>query len=516
MVFGGMTIRDYTYNKLKGVGEKLLEESWKFAELDYVLIDTTVSAASGGSDNQDSRLLSYFGRAQYNYDERYMADFTLRSDASSKLAEGSRTHYFPSASVGWNVSNEAFWNVPVINYFKIRASWGQNGSLGSLKTTETQALIRTDDQSTYFTSGGVSLVGSEPLQLANPDVVWETSQQTDIGVDVRLLQSRFAFTADYYIKKTIDLITIGSVPFYVGNEKPSANNGTIVNTGVELELIYKDVISDFSYQVGVNAAYNKNEVTDLPAPVLGANLGASGTITRADEGFPIWYFYGYQTDGIFDSMDEVRAYTNDDGELIQPLAIPGDVIFKDISKDGEISEDDKGMIGSPHPDWTFGFSANVSYKDIDLVVSVNGTLGNEVYFGAHRSDVSKNNKPLYFYEDAWTPENHTDEFPRYTVNDYNNNFTHSDLFVFDGSYLRMQNLELGYTLPRKISEKAKIQRLRVYVSGKNLFVLTSYKGGDPEIGNSSGDEANDMKSIGIDRGLYPKSKIYSFGVNLTL
>ena len=203
------------------------------------------------------------------------------------------------------------------------------------------------------------------------------------------------------------------------------------------------------------------------------------------------------------------------GYPIQPNAIPGDVKFVDQNGDGLINEDDKTIIGNPHPDWVFGFNATASFKNIDLSVYFNGTLGNEIYFGAYRTDLNNNNKPLFFLEEGWTPENPANKFPRYTVNDNNFNFSHNNLFVFDGSYLRLQNLELGYTLPPQISKKAGIEKLRIYVSGKNLWLLTNYPGGDPEVGNSSpGDR--DKKSIGVDRGLFPRSQVYSFGLNLTL
>ncbi len=516
MFLGGITMREYTYNYLSGFGEGLQEESWNFAVLDAVLSDSTKAAASGRR-NEDNRLLSYFGRVQYNFQEKYMADFVLRADASSKLSAENRTKYFPSVSVGWVMSREGFWNVQAINFFKLRASWGQNGSIQSLGNFEYVSTIKTDAESSYYISGGTRVAGSEPTALSNPDLVWETSQQVDIGIDARFLMNRLSFSTDYYRKNTIDLITIASIPQYVGNHVPNANAGDITNTGIEMEISFRSKAGNFSYNIGANAAYNKNIVANLSSPLLGQNLGTTGAITRSEQGAPIWYFYGYKTDGIFDSFEEIEAYTNAEGELIQPAAIPGDVKFKDINPDGVINEDDKTIIGSPHPDWIFGLNANLGYKSFDLSFFFSGTLGNEVYFGAYRTDLTDNNKPLYFYEEAWTPENYTDKFPRYTVTDNNGNFSHNDLFVFDGSYVRLQNLELGYTLPGNISERIKINKLRVYASVRNLFVITSYPGSDPEIGNSADSNADsDMKSIGVDRGLFPRSRVFTFGINLTL
>jgi len=513
MFLAGMTLREYTFKYLSGFGEGLQEESWNFAVLDAVLSDST-KAAARGRRNEDNRLRSYFGRMQYNFQEKYMADLVLRADASSKLSQENRTQYFPSISLGWVLSREDFWNLAVVNFLKLRVSWGQNGSIQSLGNFEYVSTIKTDAESSYYLSGGTRLTGSEPSSLSNPDLVWETSEQIDIGFDVRFLQNKLSFSTDFYRKKTIDLITIASIPEYVGNHVPNANAGDITNSGVELELSYRDFFGDFSYNIGANAAYNKNEVTSLTSPLLGDNLGTTGAITRSELGQPIWYFYGYETDGIFDSFDEIRAFTNAEGELIQPAAIPGDVKFKDLNDDGKINEDDKTNIGSPHPDWIFGFNTNFEYKGFDLSLFISGTLGNEVYFGAYRTDLTDNNKPLFFFEEAWTPEDKTGEFPRYTVTDNNGNLSHNDLFVFDGSHVRLQNLELGYTLPQSLSERIKINKLRVYASARNLFVISNYPGSDPEVGNSAG--GADKRSIGIDRGLFPKSKVFTFGLNLTL
>jgi TonB-linked SusC/RagA family outer membrane protein len=415
--------------------------------------------------------------------------------------------------VGWVLSREDFWNVPYINFLKLRGSWGQNGSIQSLGTFEYVSLIKTDAESSYYVSGGTRVTGSEPTALSNPDLVWETSQQIDIGLDLRFLENRLSFSADWYRKTTKDLITVASIPLYVGNNVPNANAGNITNTGIEMEISYRNSRGDFNYDIGANAAYNVNKVTKLASPLLGQNLGTTGAITRSDQGDPIWYFYGYKTDGIFNSFDEINAHLNDSGDLIQPVAIPGDVRFVDLDKNGVINEDDKTNIGSPHPDWIYGINANFSYRNFDLGIFFNGTIGNQVYFGAYRTDLTDNNKPSYFYENAWKPDSPSD-FPRYTVTDNNGNFSHNDLFVFDGSYLRLSSLEIGYTLPVSLSNRVLIQKFRIYASARNLFLISGYPGSDPEIGNSAGD--NDKKSIGIDRGLFPRSKVFTFGLNLTL
>jgi len=512
-LLAGNTLREFQYYYFGGLGEGLQEESWDFAVFDAVLSDSTKSAVSGTRAG-GNRLLSYFGRAQYNYDSRYMLNFTLRSDASSKLSAANRTQYFPSISLGWVLTNEEFWNYSPVSFLKLRLSWGQNGSIQSLGNFEYVSTIATNAPASYYISGGTRLAGAEPTALSNPDLIWETSEQTNVGVDARFFNDRLAFSADYYKKKTIGLITFASIPEYVGNNKPNANSGDITNQGIELELSFKGDIADINYNISANAAYNKNEVTNLASPLLGANLGTSGALTRAEDGYPVWYFYGFQDDGIFDSFDEINSYINAEGDPIQPKAIPGDVKFVDVNGDGKINEDDKTMIGSPHPDWIFGFNTNLNYKGFDLTIFLQGALGNEVYYGAYRTDLNENNKPYFLYEDAWTPEDQSGEFPRYTVNDINNNFSHNSMFVFDGSYLRIQNLELGYSLKGSMLNKLSIERLRIYVSGRNLFVFTNYPGADPEVGNSN--FGNDKTSIGIDRGLYPRSRVISCGINMSI
>ncbi len=507
----GMTAREYSHFNLNGRGEVLQEESWNFAVLDAVLSDTTRSAAGGYRD--ENRLLSYFGRVQYDFSEKYMLNATLRADGSSKLSEGNKFRYFPSLSLGWIVSKENFGMPDFINFLKLRASWGRNGSIRSLGNFEYVSTILSNAESSYYLSGGNKLTGAEPGQLANPDLVWETSEQIDIGLDIYFFQNQLTLSADYFEKTTIDLITDGPVPLYVGNDQPKVNAGDVVNSGFEFELGHKKRMGSFSYDIKAMASHLTNEVTYIgnkASVLVGANLGTTGAITRSEEGKPIWFFYGYQDDGIFKNRDEVNSYVNEEGDLIQPNAIAGDVKFKDINGDGKITEDDKTMIGNPHPKWSFSLSSNFKYKNFDLSLFFNGRANVDVYFGAYRTDLNKNNKPEFFYEDGWTPENTSADFPRYTAGDANRNFSHNSMFVFDGSFLRLQNAEIGYTLPKTLSGKINVDKFRVYVSGQNLFLLTKYPG-DPELG----DTGYNGNSIGVDRGLYPRARIFSVGANLT-
>ncbi len=508
----GHSMRNADYYMIGGRGEGLLEESWTFAGIGETLSDT-VESATNGYRSPGERLLSYFGRLNYNYENKYMATLILRSDASSKLIKENRTQYFPSASVGWTLTNENFWNVNAVSFLKLRMGWGKNGNIGSLGLFEYASLVQTSAAASYYTAQG-TLTGAEPVQLSNPDLIWETVVQTNIGLDARFFNDALSLTTDVYWKETTDLITGASIPQYVGNNIPNANEGDVMNKGVEIEVGYKGNIWGVEYDISAMAAYNQNEVTSLEFDLIGANLGTTGHITQAVEGKPIWYMYGYEADGVFDSFDEIEAYTDGEGNLIQPKAIPGDVKFRDLNGDGLINEDDKTMIGNPYPDWTLGLNVNLNYRGFDLKVFLQSALGHDIYYGSYRTDLTNNNKPTFLYENAWTPENHTDKFPRYTINDNNNNYSHNSLFVFDGSYMRLQNLELGYSFKAAILEKLHISKLRLYVSGQNLFVLTKYPGVDPEVGNSDGGYFK--SSVGIDRGLYPRPRVISFGVNLSI
>jgi len=473
----------------------------------------SAQAATSGYRSPGVRMLSYFGRVNYNYQDKYMATAILRADASSKLIKENRWKYFPSASLGWNVTNEDFFDVYPISYLKLRFGWGQNGNIGSLSPFEYASVIQAGAVDSYYTDQG-TLVGAAPVATSNPNLVWETVQQTNFGIDARFFNDALSLTTDLYWKKTIDLITTMSIPEYIGNVKPAANEGDVMNRGIEMELRYKGKAFGINYDIAAVAAYNHNEVTKLDGKLIGANLGTTGWITEAQQGQPIWYFYGYEALGIFDSFDEINAYVNEDGDLIQSSAIPGDVKFKDINGDGVIDENDKTMIGNPHPDWTLGLNVNLDYRGFDLKIFLQSSLGQDVYFGAYRTDLNNNNKPTFLYDNAWTPEDHSGEFPRYTVTDNNGNYSHNSLFVFDGSFVRLQNLELGYSFSAPLLDKLHISKLRLYVSGQNLFVITKYPGADPEVGNSNG---GDFKSsVGVDRGLYPRARVVSFGVNLSI
>jgi TonB-linked SusC/RagA family outer membrane protein len=465
--------------------------------------------AAGGAF--DEKLLSYFGRASYNYNDKYLLTGILRVDGSSKFGSNNRYAIFPSVSAGWVLSNEDFMNdIGVINLLKLRASWGQNGNqnIGNFAYT-----------STIATGNGYSFgpeeqftTGSIPSSVSNPNLKWETSEQTDIGIDMAFWEDRLMVKSDYYVKKTKGLLVQAPIPGHVGNNAPVVNGGSVQNTGIELSMDYRNYDNQFNYNIGANVAFNSNEVTHIgnaEGVITGAGFATYGIVSRAEEGNPIGYFWGYKTDGLFQNQQQVDEYVNAEGNLIQPLAQPGDVRFRDLDGDGQIDDGDRTMIGNPTPDMTYGINLGANYKQFDLSVFMQGTVGNDIFNATRRHDLTTTNMPVR-YLDRWTGEGTSNEIPRFTWNDSNGNWTKiSDLYVEDGSYLRVKNVQVGYNLSAQLLQTLSLESARLYVAADNLFTLTGYSGFDPEIGAAS------PLNIGIDRGIYPQARSYRIGINIS-
>jgi len=454
-------------------------------------------------------LLSGFARASYAYDNKYLIDLVVRRDGSSLLAAEQRWGTFPSASAGWVISHEDFFNVDAIDFLKLRASWGRNGSLSNLGFDQFRALITTSGLQ-YPRPGGGFYTGAEPELLANPELTWETSEQTDIGIDLRMFEGRMSFAADYFVKVTRDLLTPGSPPLSVGNYAPFVNAGDVTNKGFEFELGFRKMEGEFNYNLNFNLATLNNEVTylnPLLERVSGQEVGTGWTATYFEEGQPVWYFRGYETDGIFQNQAEIDAYIADNG-ITGYAPAPGDPIIVNTNGDDLINEDDMTYIGDPHPDVMLGANFNANYKGFDLNVFVQGTFGNDILMGFNRTDRATANRPQFFYDNMWTGDGSTNDWFAPTTTDP---FAYySDMMVFDGSYVKIRQIQLGYTIPSNISNKININNLRVYASMENYFTFTSYPGLDPVIGNG------DANSMGIDFGYYPTPKMILFGLSLGL
>ncbi|MBU2949917.1 SusC/RagA family TonB-linked outer membrane protein [Tamlana agarivorans] len=463
-----------------------------FTDWDFDLpgFNTQVDIVDPYYDN----MVSLYSRLSYDYDDKYLFEASVRSDKSDKFPTDNKTGIFPSFSAGWILSNEGFWNTDSgFNYLKFRASWGQNGSRSNLDGNSDKTYITNiiDGQSIdYLGNQGAEITG-----YANPNLVWETSEQFNVGMDLRAINNKLSFSADYYKKTTRDaivkdgsLITPGSAGF-LSNE---FNSGTIENSGLEFELGFNDTCSNgFSYSISANLSTLKNEVTEILFVPDGTSLVGAGApqnadgITRFSEGLPSWYFYGFKTDGIDPNT--------------------GEVVKVDTNNDGNITNADKTMIGSPHPDLLYGGNINLAYKAFDFNLQFQGTAGNDIVSVYHQPSRPITNKPIHFYENRWQQPGDNASYPgaAHVIGSYD-----TDLMVEDGSYMRIKQIQFGYTLPEAFLSQLKIKHLRLYLSLDDYFTFTQYSGLDPEIGNFNYD------SIGVDRGFYPTAAKALFGLSL--
>lgn len=458
-------------------------------------------------------LASFFGRVNYDYANKYMATAVLRIDGSSKFARWHRWGYFPSVSAGWAISEEAFMESTKswMDFLKIRASWGQNGNqdIDGFQYLSTIAFGGADytfgPDKTVLTSGGY------PDILANPDVTWETSEQLDFGLDARFLNNRLGVNFDYYIKDTKDWLLVAPMLDSFGTGAPFVNGGDVRNQGYEISLNWNDHISDFEYSATLNLAHNKNKVTRI-ANEEGIIHGDPDVLSnqttemyRAQVGYPIGYFYGYSTAGIFQSEEQIANYK---GAKLDGTK-PGDVIWVDRDHNGVIDDGDQGMIGDPNPDYNLGLSLSASYKGFDISMTMNGAFGNQI-MKSYRSyvDYTRQNYTSDIFG-RWHGEGTSDRLPRLTSGTHSNWQYVSDLYMEDGDYLRMQNLTIGYDF-KKLFKNLPLKQLRLYVAAQNLFTITGYSGMDPEVGYGG---YQDWVS-GIDLGFYPSPRTYMVGVNI--
>ena len=462
-----------------------------------------------GGPYTEHRLSSMFARVGYDFDERYMLQATVRRDGSSRFGSNNKYGVFPSFSLGWNIMNENFMEKTRswLSNMKLRVSWGKNGNdnIGDFLYTTLTSM----GSNYYFGNNSNMTIGSKANRLANPDLKWEESEQTDIGLDFGFFNGALTFTADYFIKKTNGMIIEMPIPSYVGESKPFGNVGDMENSGFEFELGYRGHVGDFNYSIKGNASYLHNELKNLGNDTGFLNYGInqfSDGGTRAENGQPFPFFYGYKTAGVFQNTAEVNAYVNSEGNLIQPNAIPGDLRFVDMNGDGQITSDDRTNIGNGTPDWTFGLNLGAEYKGFDFNLFLQGVAGVDVFDATYRQDMVSGNYPSWML-DRWSGEGTSNRVPRLALGD-SKNWVCSDLYVQDGSYLRLKNISLGYTLPRSLTQKAKISRLRMYVMAENLFTWTKYWGYDPEIGSGS-------TSLGVDYGVYPQARTWTVGFNLS-
>lgn len=513
-------IKDHNFTVLLGQGAYKNNEFFKVTSATHFGLSTndySEASFNDGTVTQDNKVgyaydvpavitTSLFGRVTYDYKEKYLFSGLIRRDGSSQFGPDNKYGTFPSVSLGWVPTKEDFWKEnKIINTLKLRFSYGVTGN-SRIPNFAYQAIIEGGRNYTFGNSGVVTS-GSTPGRIANPELKWEETTQTNIGFDTKLLND-FTFTFDWYKKKTSGILLDPELPGYVGNEAPPFQNiGEMHNSGLEFELGYKKRINDFNLSVNANMATIKNEVDYLgPVPYYnGPGFQSMGPVTRTQVGQAYNSFYGYQTAGIFQNQEEINAYTNASGGLIQPNAVPGDFRWKDVNGDGTITADDKKFLGSPLPKMTFGFTINMDYKGFDMMIFAQGAAGNKIFQGLRRLDIGNANYSTEVLS-RWNGEGTSNSYPRVSSSDNNGNFTNmSDFYLEDGDYLRFKVVQLGYTLPSTIINKIGMQKVRLYITAENLLTLTKYTGYDPEIGGDV---------FGIDRGYYPQARSFMFGANL--
>ena len=464
---------------------------------------------ANASTGAEHRVTSLFARLNYNFREKYLFTGIIRQDGSSRFGSNNKYGYFPSFSLGWVPSNEDFWpENDFVNTLKIRGGYGVTGNdaIGDFKYLSTIG----DGRNYAVGNTGSVTIGNSPNAPSNPDLKWEETSQTNIGFDARFFND-VTFTFDWYNKTTTGILQDVPIPGYVGaSGSPVGNVADMTNTGIDMELGYSKNFGDFGFSINGNLSTLENEVTylgnDIDFLSGGQTVQASTyPISRTQIGQPVNSFYGFVTDGIFQNQAEIQAYTNAEGGLIQPNARPGDFRWKDTDGDGAITDADRDFIGNPLPKITYGFTLNVNYKNFDLMVFAQGAAGNQIYQGLRRLDIGSANYQTTALG-RWTGEGTSNSYPRLTTGDTNLNFNNpSDFYLEDGDYLRFKTVQLGYSLPKDVLEKVKIDRIRLYITGENLFTFTKYTGYDPEIGGNV---------MGIDRGYYPQARTGMLGVNL--
>ena len=492
----GMSYQEQTYDYvnagLSANGEHaVLQNNPLFYYLNYGSASATKSL--GGEKTRTAKM-SYFGRIGYDYKGRYMIQASLRADAAdlSLLPASNRWGYFPAVSAGWTMSEENFFE-PIKNYvtsFKLRGSWGQNGSLAALSGYP----YSTDMSSSgiySFVTGNSYITGVSPLSLGNDELKWETSEQWNVGFDARFLRDRLTLGFDYFDKKTKDLLVTGTKPsLIIGGSTSPINAGNVSNKGVEFELGWRDNIKDFNYSIRANLATLKNEVTYLDPSlerVAGTNYHTY-PISYFEKGYPVYYFRGYK----FAGVDPVT----------------GDPTFADVDGDGVVTENDRTYIGDAIPDFTYGITLTAAYKGLDLTVFGTGSYGNDIFHASYRPDYKESNKMKeVFYDNRWTVDNPNGTVPRSNANNMDKYIT-SDAMVYDGSYFKIKQIQLGYTLPKSWLNKVYIGNMRLYCSLDDFFTFTKYPGFDPE------SSSNATSGMGIDKGGYPTSKKVVFGINV--
>ena len=502
--------------------------TWNSANLGSVegaLTSDEHASMGGGNTVPYNDLLSFFGRLNYSYKDKYLFTAIVRSDGSCNFAKGNRWGVFPSVSAGWVISEEP-WMAGTkdwLNFFKIRGSWGQNGNC-SISNFQYNGQISLDGQYDFSYDQTNPVIAAYPQNIPNRDLTWETSEQLAIGFDSRYFRSRLGVVFDWYRKDTKDWLVTPPVMGIVGASAPSINGGAVRNSGVELSFNWNDTVGDLHYSLGLNGSYNKNNVLYInnadgiihgEKKIISENVAKEDGF-RAEPGKPIGYFLGIASEGIFQNQKQIDDYNANGYAFMNGYnkAEPGDVIWIDQNGDGVYDEKDCVEIGNPHPDFTMGFNFSLQWKGFDFSVNGSGAFGQQVMqsyrqFALQDLQGFTNNLVARY----WTGEGSTNKFPRYSTGSHNNfkcNSYNSDIFIQNADYVKIRNITFGYDLKSAI-KRLPFQSLRFYVTGQNLFTFTGYDGMDPEVGSGA---SGYSWSSGIDTGFYPSPKVYMAGVSI--
>jgi TonB-linked SusC/RagA family outer membrane protein len=474
----------------------------------FQVLDAATLGAQATGNKYETSILSYLGRINYAYGDRYLATINFRADGSSRFAEGNKWGYFPSFSLGWRINNEPFFKNlgldKAVSNFKLRGGWGQTGNQ-RINSNAPITLIGSNIERQWYFGNGYSQ-GYVPTNIGNADVKWETSQQTNIGLDLGFFNENLTVSADYFKKKTKDMLLQVPIPAIAGYPNyPYANAGNVDNSGFEAAVNYRETFGQVGVTLGGNASFYKNKVTSLG----NGGLPLYGNVSKTEVGGPMSRFFGFVYDGIFQNQSQVDNYVGPGGQKVQPLAVPGDFKFADTNGDGVIDDKDRQYIGNPHPDLIYGFNLGATFKGFDFTAFFQGTLGNDIWNGLKSLATPGNSNALAdAYTQAWFKDGDNASYPRISTSNNNNNYRASSWWVEKGSYLRLQNVQIGYNVSPTFLQRVKVLRTcRFYVSGQNLFTFTKYKGLDPEIG------ASNALNLGYDAIRYPSSRTILAGIN---
>lgn len=527
----------HSLNVMLGIQWDLRDDNWARVNVDGYVVDdgvnipggfvnpdfTTIDAGKGGTftgngSYTEYNRMSYFARANYNYDNRYLIQATVRRDASSYFGENNRWGTFPSVAVGWRITQEKFFPAnTAVDELKLRASYGTLGNENVLSPYGYESLMKKEMGSETFIFGGRPVAGMSAFSVDNKDLKWETTESINVGLDYAFLKNRLSGTLNYYQTTTKDLLILKTFPPSAGINNAYMNVGKIRSKGFEFEARWEETRGDWDYNVGLIVSTTHNEVLQLGSEsISGDALGTSEVHmpTSTEVGQPIGSYKLYQTDGLFQSQEEIDAYTftNKDGKTspIQKDAKPGDVKYVDVNKDGVIDQNDKTFQGSGLPKAEVSLSMGFAWKGLDFSALIGSGWGHKLYNGNNFQYGQMNERinQLSFTLNSWTPENPGTNVPRATIDNKNDNHKESDRFLENGNFIRLRQVQIGYTLPQAATRKICIERIRFYVSGENLLTWTNYSGIDPEF-------SRDLVNTGVDQLIYPFTKSYVFGLQVT-